>query len=115
MIVRVLSYEGQRFSVQGSVTKGGQFYLSDQPVSIYTALGLAGGVSDKGDNTYIQLIRNGRTYNLNTIELEKAGYSLHKLLVQPNDTIYVSTRENQKIYVMGESGKTKPYQCAIKV
>ncbi|CAM0660785.1 Periplasmic protein Wza involved in polysaccharide export, contains SLBB domain of the beta-grasp fold [Acinetobacter baumannii] len=107
VIVRVLSYEGQRFSVQGSVTKGGQFYLSDQPVSIYTALGLAGGVSDKGDNTYIQLIRNGRTYNLNTIELEKAGYSLHKLLVQPNDTIYVSTRENQKIYVMGESGKNQ--------
>ncbi|KCY45386.1 polysaccharide biosynthesis/export family protein [Acinetobacter baumannii 1505311] len=107
VIVRVLSYEGQRFSVQGSVTKGGQFYLSDQPVSVYTALGLAGGVTDKGDNTYIQLIRNGRTYNLNTIDLEKAGYSLHKLLVQPNDTIYVSTRENQKIYVMGESGKNQ--------
>ncbi|MDO7329325.1 hypothetical protein Q5V99_20105, partial [Acinetobacter baumannii] len=91
VIVRVLSYEGQRFSVQGSVIKGGQFYLSDQPVSVYAALGLAGGVTDKGDNTYIQLIRNGITYNLNTIELEKAGYSLHKLLVQPNDTIYVST------------------------
>ncbi|MEI5659444.1 polysaccharide biosynthesis/export family protein [Acinetobacter baumannii] len=107
VVVRVLSYEGQRFSVQGSVIKGGQFYLSDQPVSVYTALGLAGGITDKGDNTYIQLIRNGVTYNLNTIELEKAGYSLHKLLVQPNDTIYVSTRENQKIYVMGESGKNQ--------
>lgn len=107
VVVRVLSYEGQRFSVQGSVTKGGQFYLSDQPVSIYTALGLAGGVTTTGDNTYIQLIRNGRTYNLNTIDLEKAGYSLHKLLVQSNDTIYVSTRENQKIYVMGESGKNQ--------
>jgi len=107
VIVRVLSYEGQRFSVQGSVIKGGQFYLSDQPVSVYAALGLAGGVTDKGDNTYIQLIRNGQTYNLNTIDLEKAGYSLHKLLVQPNDTIYVSTRENQKIYVMGESGKNQ--------
>lgn len=107
VIVRVLSYEGQRFSVQGSVIKGGQFYLSDHPVSVYAALGLAGGVSDKGDNTYIQLIRNGQTYNLNTIDLEKAGYSLHKLLVQPNDTIYVSTRENQKIYVMGESGKNQ--------
>lgn len=107
VIVRVLSYEGQRFSVQGSVIKGGQFYLSDQPISVYAALGLAGGVTDKGDNTYIQLIRNGQTYNLNTIDLEKAGYSLHKLLVQPNDTIYVSTRENQKIYVMGESGKNQ--------
>ncbi|MCU4369340.1 polysaccharide biosynthesis/export family protein [Acinetobacter courvalinii] len=107
VIVRVLSYQGQRYSVQGSVIKGGQFYLNDQPVSIYTALGMAGGVTDKGDNTFIQLIRNGRTYDLNTIALEKAGYSLHKLLVQPNDTIYVGNRENQKIYVMGESGKNQ--------
>lgn len=107
VIVRVLSYQGQRYSVQGSVLKGGQFYLNDQPTSIYTALGMAGGINDKGANTYIQLIRNGQTYDLNTIELEKAGYSLHKLLVQPNDTIYVSSRENQKVYVMGESGKNQ--------
>lgn len=107
VIVRVLSYQGQRYSVQGSVVKGGQFYLNDQPISIYTALGMAGGVTDKGDNTFIQLIRNGQTYDLNTIALEKAGYSLHKLLVQPNDTIYVGNRENQKIYVMGESGKNQ--------
>lgn len=107
VIVRVLSYQGQRYSVQGSVLRGGQFYLNDQPTSIYTALGIAGGINDKGANTYIQLIRNGQTYDLNAIELEKSGYSLHKLLVQPNDTIYVSTRENQKIYVMGESGKNQ--------
>ncbi len=107
VIVRILSYQGQRYSVQGSVIKGGQFFLNDQPISIYTALGMAGGVTDKGDNTFIQLIRNGITYDLNTIALEKAGYSLHKLLVQPNDTIYVSTKENQKIYVMGESGKNQ--------
>lgn len=107
VIVRVLSYQGQRYSVQGSVLKGGQFYLNDQPTSIYTALGMAGGINDKGANTYIQLVRNSQTYDLNTIELEKAGYSLHKLLVQPNDTIYVSTKENQKIYVMGESGKNQ--------
>lgn len=107
VIVRVLSYQGQRYSVQGSVLKGGQFYLNDQPTSIYTALGMAGGINDKGANTFIQLIRQGKTYDLNTIELEKAGFSLHKLLIQPNDTIYVSTKENQKIYVMGESGKNQ--------
>lgn len=107
VIVRVLDYQGQRYSVQGSVTKGGQFFLNDQPISLYTALGMAGGISDQGANTFIQLVRNGITYDLNTLELEKAGYSLHKLLVQPNDTIYVSTRENQKIYIMGESGKNQ--------
>lgn len=108
VIARVLSYQGQRFSVQGNVTKGGQFALSDQPVSIYTALGMAGGVnSQQGDNASITLVRQGHTYQLNTIELEKAGLSLHNLLIQPNDTLYVNSRENQKIYVMGESGKNQ--------
>ena len=108
VIARVLSYQGQRYSVQGKVLKGGQFYLSDQPVSVYTALGMAGGVNaEQGDNASITLVRQGRSYSLNTVELEKAGLSLHNLLIQPNDTLYVNNRENHKIYVMGESGKNQ--------
>lgn len=108
VIVRVLSYQGQRYSVQGNVMKGGQFYLNDQPVSVYTALGMAGGVNaQQGDNASMTLVRQGRSYQLNTVELEKAGLSLHNLLIQPNDTLYVNNRENQKIYVMGESGKNQ--------
>ena len=108
VIVRILSYQGQRFSVQGNVMKGGQFNLTDQPTSIYTALGMAGGVNSQfGDNASLTLVRNGQSYVLNSIELEKAGYSLHNLLIKPNDTIYVNSRENQKIYVMGESGKNQ--------
>lgn len=108
VIARVLSYQGQRYSVQGNVMKGGQFFLSDQPVSVYTALGLAGGINTQfGDNTSITLVRQGRTYQLNSIDLEKAGYSLHNLLIQPNDTLYVNSKENQKVYVMGESEKNQ--------
>lgn len=108
VVVRVLSYQGQRFSVQGQVLKAGQFILSDQPISLYTALGMAGGVNTQfGDNTSITLVRQGTSYPLNTLALEKAGYSLHQLLIQANDTIYVNSRESQKIYVMGESGKNQ--------
>lgn len=108
VIARVLSYEGQRYSVQGNVMKGGQFYLNDQPTSVYTALGLAGGVNTQlGDNTSITLVRQGQSYHLNSIELERAGLSLHKLLIQPNDTLYVNSRENQKVYIMGEAGKNQ--------
>lgn len=108
VVARVLSYQGQRYSVQGNVMKGGQFYLSDQPTSVYTALGLAGGVNaQQGNNASITLVRQGQTYHLNSIELEQAGFSLHNLLIQPNDTLYVNSRENQKVYVMGESGKNQ--------
>ena len=83
-------------------------FLRFKPISIYTALGQAGGVDTKtGDTTNIQLIRNGRTFNLNTIQLEKRGLSLHNLLIQPNNTIFVNTKQEQKLYVMGESSKSQ--------
>ena len=108
VVVRVLSYEGQRYFVNGQVMKSGQYTLNDQPVSIYTAISNAGGVNiENGDNSNIQLIRNGQTYNLNVIALEKQGYSLHRLLIQPNDTIFVNTKQEQKLYVLGESNKTE--------
>ncbi|MFW2105534.1 polysaccharide biosynthesis/export family protein [Acinetobacter guillouiae] len=108
VVVRVLSYEGRRYFVNGQVIRSGQYTLNDQPISIYTALGQAGGVDTKtGDTTNIQLIRNGQTYNLNIIQLEKQGLSLHKLLIQPNDTIFVNTKQEQKLYVMGESNKSQ--------
>ncbi|MGR2922589.1 polysaccharide biosynthesis/export family protein [Acinetobacter sp. CE-15] len=108
VVVRVLSYEGRRYFVNGQVMRSGQYTLNDQPISIYTALGQAGGVDTKtGDTTNIQLIRNGQTYNLNTIQLEKQGLSLHQLLIQPNDTIFVNTKQDQKLYVMGESSRSQ--------
>ena len=108
VVVRVLSYEGRRYFVNGQVLRSGQFTLNDQPISIYTALGQAGGVNpETGDNTNIQLIRQGQTYSLNALALEKEGLSLHNLLIQPNDTIFVNTRQNQKLYIMGESNKSQ--------
>ncbi|WP_407305250.1 polysaccharide biosynthesis/export family protein [Acinetobacter sp.] len=107
VVVRILAYQGQRYSVLGNVKAAGQFYLSDQPVSVYTALGLAGGMTEQGDSTSIQLVRQGLTYDLNTLALEKSGFSLHNLLIQSNDTLYVNSRENQKIYVIGEAGTNK--------
>ncbi len=108
VVARVLSYQSQRYSVQGQVAKAGEFFLTDQPTSVYTALSLAGGVhSQSGDNTAITLIRQGTSYPLNHLELAKAGYSLNQLFLRADDTLYVQARENQKIYVMGEANKNQ--------
>lgn len=107
VIVRVISYQGQSFSVQGSVEKAGRFYLSDQPTSIYAAIGMAGGMNPVGDANAITLIRDGKTYQLNSVELEESGYSLNKIFLQFDDTIYVNTKENNKIYLIGEAGLNK--------
>lgn len=104
VIVRMASYQGQRYSVSGQVNRSGQYTLSNQPTSLYTALSMAGGInSETGDQGSILLTRQGKTYTINTLALEKQGYSLHKLLIQPNDSIYVNSKQNQKLYVLGES------------
>ena len=108
VIVRVISYQGKQFSVEGQVLKGGRFNLTEQPISLYSALGMAGGINPQfGDHTDITLIRDGISYSINKFSLEQAGYSLHKLYILPNDSIYINARENKKIYVMGESGKNQ--------
>jgi polysaccharide export outer membrane protein len=106
VVVRIISYEGRRYYVNGQVIKSGQYTLNDQPISVYTALGMAGGIDTKtGDNTRVQLIRDGLIYDLNILSLEKQGLSLHKLLIQPNDTLFVNTKQDQKLYIMGESSR----------
>ena len=76
VIVRILSYEGQHYSVNGQVMRSGQYTLSNQPISLYTAIGVAGGINpETADSTSIQLIRQGKTYNINTLAIEKQGYS----------------------------------------
>ena len=109
VVVRVLSYQSQRYSVQGQVKQPGEFTLNDQPTSVYTALSLAGGFYHPSGNTSssMTLIRQGQHYPLNPYLLEKAGWSLHQLFLQPNDTLYVSARENQKVYIIGEAGKNQ--------
>lgn len=108
VVVRVLSYQGQYFSVMGAVAKGGQFYLTDQPTSVYAAIGMAGGVNaTSGNHASLTLVRHGVNYPLNAIELERAGLSLHQLQLQANDTLYVNARENEKVYVLGEAEKNQ--------
>lgn len=108
VIVKITNFQGRKYSVSGNVNRGGEFSLSDQPTSLYTALSLAGGINPQiGDSSSISLIRQGKTYQLNSFELEKAGYSLHNLFIQANDSIYVNSKENQKVYVMGEAGKNQ--------
>lgn len=108
VVVRVLSYEGRRYFVNGQVMRSGQYTLNDQPISVYTALSMAGGINTQtGDNANIQLIRQGQVYDLNLIALEKKGLSLHRLLIQPDDTLYINTKQEQKLYIMGESNRNQ--------
>lgn len=103
--VRVLSYRGNKFYVDGQVKSPGQFDIADQPINLYTAISMAGGTSEKSDTNNIQLIRAGRTYNFGFKSLQNAGYSPNQVIIGNGDTIKIGDLTENKITVMGEFNK----------
>lgn len=106
--VRILAYRGSKFYIDGQVKSPGQYNLADQPVSLYGAIGMAGGNLPTSDSENISLIRNGKTYRVGLKSIQKSGLSPHNFLIQNGDSIHVGTINDNKIYVVGEFGKPNP-------
>lgn len=102
--VIVLAYGGRKFYVDGAVKAPGQFSISNQSQNIFSALANAGGALDTADMNNILLTRNGKSYHLNLLDLQKNNLSPSKLLLREGDSVHVYTKENRKLYLLGEAG-----------
>ena len=106
--VKVIDYRGNKFIVDGEVSKMGEFNITDAPVSLYSAISMAGGVTATGDSDNIVLNRNGTTYNINLSSLRQIGSSANQIYVQDGDSIHVDIKDINKVYVLGEFGRVAP-------
>lgn len=102
--VSVLAYGGRKFYVDGAVKAPGQFSISNQPQNILSALANAGGALDSADMSNIVLTRNGQSYQLGLLDLQKNNLSPTKLLLREGDSVHVNTKESRKLYLLGEAG-----------
>jgi polysaccharide export outer membrane protein len=102
--VRILVYGGHQFNVDGAVKVPGQYAMSDQPATIYSALTSAGGALETGDVNNILLTREGRSYHLDLLELQRNNLSPNRLFLKEGDSIHVYTTESRKLYLLGEAG-----------
>lgn len=109
--VNITSYRGNRFYIDGEVRTPGEFVIADQPVSIYTAIGMAGGATtENADTENITLVRNGRTYQFGLKSAQRAGYSPNNIMIRNGDAIHVGDKVKRKITVIGEFGKQEPVE-----
>jgi polysaccharide biosynthesis/export protein len=78
-------------SVLGEVKNPGHFSYSQDKLTIYDAIGLAGDVTDYGNRAKVILIRNENGENLRiNIDLTKSDMlASNYLFIRPNDIIYV--------------------------
>ena len=106
--VKVFEYRGNKFFIDGEVNKPGEFNITDAPVSLYTAISMAGGTTKEGDSNNIVLRRNGADYYMGLQSLQQVGLSANQIYVQNGDSIRVITEDINNVYVLGEFGKVEP-------
>lgn len=102
--VKVLAYNGRKIFIDGEVRTAGQFAITDQPQTLYSAITSAGGALPTADINHIVLTRQGQSYHLGLLSLQQQGYSPSQLYLQEGDSLHVYSKETRKIYLLGEAG-----------
>ncbi|WP_367103870.1 polysaccharide biosynthesis/export family protein [uncultured Psychrobacter sp.] len=106
--VKIINYRGSKFFIDGEVRQPGEFAIADTPVSLYSAISLAGGTTDTGDSNNIVLNRDGRTYSLGLQALQQAGVSGSQIYLRDGDSIHVNNESRNTVYTLGEFGVVEP-------
>jgi polysaccharide export outer membrane protein len=78
-------------TVLGEVRNPGHFAVSQDKISIFDAIGLAGDVTDYGNRKKVLLVRNENGNNSRiTVDLTKSGLMASQYYyIRPNDMIYI--------------------------
>ena len=100
--VRIQSYRSGRIYVDGEVRTPGLLALNDVPMTLPEALARAGGLTPDGDRASIAITHDGQTTLVNLTRLAQTGTNPSSLLLSPGDMVYVLSRVDSPVYVLGE-------------
>lgn len=100
--VRIASFRSRRAYVEGEVRTPGLQIFTDVPMTLPEALNRAGGITQTGDRSNVVLTRGNKSQRIDLQELLDLGVSPGLILLEPGDVVNVRSREEAKVFVMGE-------------
>ncbi|SEF33504.1 polysaccharide biosynthesis/export family protein [Variovorax sp. NFACC27] len=100
--VRIQSFRSQRAYVQGEVRTPGLQIFTDVPMTLSEAISRAGSFTQAGDRARITLTRGGVSTEINLPMLQSLGVDGNGIPLRNGDVVNVGTREDSRVYVMGE-------------
>jgi polysaccharide export outer membrane protein len=103
--VRMAAFRSQRVYVVGEVSKPGQQYITDIPMTVLEAVNLAGGFTQEADHSNVLLTRKGVTYRVDIQSMYDNGATEQNALLEAGDILNVSDRSFNKVFVLGEVNK----------
>ncbi len=105
--VKVLAYRSKKIYVGGEVVADGTHFISAIPLTIPGAINMARGLNPNADGSSVYLTRDGKTHILDLISLYRDGSDLDKIYLKDGDKLWVPSRDENKVYVLGEVNSTK--------
>jgi polysaccharide biosynthesis/export protein len=100
--VRIQAYRSGRIYVDGEVGRPGLQTINDIPATLPDIIGRAGGFTAAADRSTVAVSRNGSTTVINMQQLTAFGINPDSILLGSGDFVRVLSREETKVYVMGE-------------
>ncbi|MGR8934295.1 MAG: polysaccharide export protein [Gammaproteobacteria bacterium] len=111
--LKVVSYRSQKAFISGQVVKPGPLPITDVPLTVTEAVGLAGNFTPDADLSHAVLTRHGQSANIDLLALYSKGKMGENVRLKDGDILYIPDRRNMKVYVMGEVTKPAPVQMNI--
>jgi len=100
--VRIQSFRSRRVYVEGEVRTPGLQIFTDVPMTLAEAINRAGSVTTAADRSRVTLTRGERTMTIDLPLLQRYGFDASRIPLQNGDIVNVGTREDSRVYVMGE-------------
>ncbi len=102
--VDVAGFRSQKIFISGQVRNPGVVPITDQPMLLTDAVGLAGGATENADLYGVVLTRGNSSVTLNMDRLYFNGDLSANVLMQNGDVISVPDKMMRKVFVLGEVG-----------
>ncbi|MFZ3140035.1 MAG: polysaccharide biosynthesis/export family protein [Polaromonas sp.] len=110
--LRVQAYRAGRIYVDGEVRTPGLQAINDIPMTLPEAISRAGGLTPTADRATVAVTRKGTTTMINMPQLSTLGVNPSSILLTSGDLLRVGSRDDTKVYVMGEV--TRPMTLPLR-
>jgi polysaccharide export outer membrane protein len=105
--VEIVKHESQKFFVLGQVRQPGAFSV-DGDTTVLEGLSLAGGVpAESADLSTAVVVRDGTVLPIDLSDMLERGDTSRNVYMRAGDVVYVPTRADAKVYVLGEVQQPK--------
>jgi len=102
--VDVSGFRSQKVFVSGEVKTPGIVPISDVPLRITDAIGIAGGLTQEADLYSVVLTRGKQTEQIDVNRVYYGGEISANIILKNGDILSVPDRQARKVFILGEVG-----------